>query len=157
MKSLSREFTPQSFLFLPLWLFLWLVKCSIDQQSWGPRSEGAVFITGWEEHAGRFTSCPSFHWKTININLWNASVWYKSTSEPGGGARADLPSCSRVELEYLSSLGFADIWGEKKSTFSKGRPANHCQKCRIGALKWERGCEGFGGAPSAMQRDLGYS
>lgn len=78
---------------------------------------------------------------------------HRSREGWGLGAGADFSSGSRIREVELCGV----CWHlrKKKPTFSKGRPANHCHKCRIGALKWEWGCEGFGGAPSAMQRDFG--
>lgn len=94
-------------------------------------SEAAMFITGWERHAGCFADCPSFIGKTININPRNVSVCYKYIRAGRWWGRDGLMFPQAVELKKRSSVGFADIWGTEKPTFSKGRPANHCHKCGI--------------------------
>lgn len=103
---------------------LWLAKCSIDPPSWGTRSEGSHIYHTLRGARRMLHRLSLFHRKTININLKNACVWYKSTPDCRrggvGGFRPDLLSFPQaVELESRSSVGFADIWRKKSPPSAK--------------------------------------
>lgn len=132
--------------------FLRLTKCSNDRPSLSSQHEWPyfIFITQRERsNAGQLHRLSLFHWKTININLWNASLWSESVVDQGmtgSSRRLDLLRLPQA-VEFEGSLA---LWGLLtfsflgRGPFSKGR---QCHKCKIGALKSQWGCESFSETP----------
>lgn len=84
----------------------------------------------------------------VTLSLENDN--HKSVHSPGSKSAVDrgmVASRRRPGLPRLpQAVGF--------ESFSRGRLANQCHKCKIGALK-SGSCESFLEALSAMQRDFG--
>lgn len=149
-KALS--FCPERFFFIYLFFihaaFLRLTKCSNDRPSLSSQHEWPyfIFITQRERSsAGQLHRLSLFHWKAININLWNASLWSESVVDQGMTGSSRRPDLLRLPqaVEFEGSLA---LWGLLtfsflgRGPFSKGR---QCHKCKIGALKSQWGCESF--------------
>lgn len=93
--------------------FLRLTKCSNDRPSLSSQHEWPyfIFITQRERSsAGQLHRLSLFHWKAININLWNASLWSESVVDQGMTGSSRRPDLLRLPqaVEFEGSLA---LWG----------------------------------------------